>query len=79
MTRVRNGTNRVGFQLLGGESSDQHRFKLERSTDTQISWIQITMIPATNWYYGNYADTNFVANVTNYYRVRAFNIVGDST
>jgi hypothetical protein len=38
----------------------------------------IGLLAATNQISGSYSDTNPVVNVTNYYRVRAFNFIGDS-
>jgi hypothetical protein len=72
------GTEFVELFWHAAAPQDQDGFKLERSTDAQNTWTELAVIPATNYYFASYADTNFVPNVTNYYRVRAFNVVGES-
>jgi hypothetical protein len=73
-----NNQNQIYLWWYMGYPEDQDGFKLERSSDAQTTWAEIATLSATNWAYGNYTDTNFAANVTNYYRVRAFNVIGDS-
>jgi hypothetical protein len=70
--------NEIGVWWYASHPTDQDGFKIERRTGTQITWSEIALIPATNAYYASYSDTNFIPNTLNYYRVRAFNVVGNS-
>lgn len=63
---------------VAAHPQDQDGFKLERRTDLQSDWTEIAVIPAPNIYFVEYLDQTPIANLTNYYRVRAFNVVGDS-
>lgn len=71
-------TNVIHLRWSAHYPPDQEGFKLERSTDAQMTWSLIGLLAATNQISGSYSDTNPVVNVTNYYRVRAFNFIGDS-
>ena len=42
------------------------------------AWTPIATVLITNWSNGAYTDTNVVANSTNWYRVRAFSLIGTS-
>ncbi|HXI72712.1 MAG TPA: hypothetical protein VNN22_20425 [Verrucomicrobiae bacterium] len=73
-------TNQVNL-FWSDYSQDEDGFKIERASDAggnPGSWTEIGTIYATNFYYGNFTDTNATANTTNWYRVRAFNVIGIS-
>jgi hypothetical protein len=60
---------------------DQQGFKVERALDADGApgaWSEIAnlSLPETN--YGLYADSGVAAYTTNWYRVRAYNVFGDS-
>jgi hypothetical protein len=74
----RAGNSAIELWWTAAPPRDQDGFKVERRTDSAAEWAQIAFVPATNRWSSYYTDTNFVPNVTNYYRVRAFNVVGDS-
>ena len=60
---------------------DEDGFKIERAPDVSGNpgdWAEIATVNATNAYSASYSDTNVIANTTNWYRVRAFNVVGIS-
>jgi hypothetical protein len=60
---------------------DEDGFRLERAPDMSGApgiWSEIAVIFATNSYSGFYSDTNVTTLSTNWYRVRAFNVVGSS-
>jgi hypothetical protein len=61
--------------------ADADQFEVQRATDvggTAGTWTNLASINVTNTYYGRYTDTNAIANTTNWYRVRAINVVGTS-
>ena len=62
-------------------ASDEDGIRIERAPNVGSgpgAWTEITLINITNAYYGAFSDTNVTANTTNWYRVRAFNVVGIS-
>jgi glucuronoarabinoxylan endo-1,4-beta-xylanase len=62
-------------------AADEDGFRLERAPNVAGNpgaWTLIATIYATNAYYGSFTDTNVVALSTNWYRVRAFNHLGNS-
>ncbi len=62
-------------------TTDEDGFQLERAPDADGipgTWTEIAVIPGTNTWLGNYTDTNLTGLTTNWYRVRAFNVVGSS-
>src|SRR5450756_2269331 len=61
--------------------TDEDGFRLERAPDnggTAGIWTEIAVIAATNSNYVEFTDTNAIALTMNWYRVRAFNLFGDS-
>src|ERR1043166_270667 len=61
--------------------TDEDGFKIERAPDLGGSpgtWAEIATIGATNAYSAAYNDTDVTANTTNWYRLRAFNVIGIS-
>jgi titin len=73
-------TNQVNLSWYDS-SGDEDGFEIDRAPDAGGSpgtWTEIGTINATNFYYASYIDTNVTAYTTNWYRVRAFNVVGDS-
>lgn len=61
--------------------NDVDGFRIERAPDDGGMpgvWIEIGTSAATNANYAEFTDTNATALTTNWYRVRAFNLFGDS-
>ena len=56
-------------------STDESGFRIERSPDGTADWTQVYST-VTN--VSIYTDTNLIGNTTYYYRVRAYNVYGDS-
>jgi hypothetical protein len=56
-------------------SSNESGFKIERKTGSAGSWSQIKKVGSN---VTSYKDRNRSANTTYYYRVRAYNSIGDS-
>lgn len=73
------GSQSISLFWSAAAPQDQHAFALERSTAPQTGWTQIAVISATNYSHVYFDDFNFIRNTTNYYRVRAFNVVGHSS
>jgi titin len=72
-------TNTV--QLAWGYRSIEDGFDVERAPDVNGSpgtWSQIGLLNDTNVLADSFTDTNVLANSTNWYRVRAFSILGFS-
>lgn len=72
-------TNTV--QLAWGYGSLEDGFDVERAPDVNGSpgtWTQIGLLNDTNVSVDSFTDTNVMANSTNWYRVRAFSILGFS-
>ncbi|MEI6195899.1 MAG: fibronectin type III domain-containing protein, partial [Verrucomicrobiota bacterium] len=62
-------------------AADEDGFQLERAPDdggVPGTWKEIALIAITNSVSGYFADTNLTGPTTNWYRVRAFNVVGAS-
>jgi hypothetical protein len=62
-------------------AQDEDGFTIERAREVNGgpgTWREIGVVFATNEFLGSFVDTNVQAFTTNYYRVRAFNIVGQS-
>jgi predicted phage tail protein len=78
LTAQADDTNAIRLSWTAGFPFDQHGFKIERTTDVLSSWSEIATVSATNRSFSQYSDVDFVVNVTNYYRVRAFNLLGGS-
>ncbi|HEX5220865.1 MAG TPA: hypothetical protein VFZ59_14950 [Verrucomicrobiae bacterium] len=78
LTATPDDTNAIILSWAAGFPFDQHGFKIERSTNVLSSWSEIATVAATNRSFSQYRDGNFIANATNYYRVRAFNPLGVS-
>ena len=56
-------------------------FKIERAPDadgTPGAWAQIAKLAPSSYYSTDFTDTNRAADTTYWYRVRAFNWIGDS-
>jgi len=74
-------TNQAIVTWYAGYPTDQDGIKLERAPDISGNpgtWQQIATIFATNYYYGDFSDTNVQANAGYWYRARSFNLVGHS-
>ena len=56
-------------------SANENGFSIERSANQIDNWIKIGFTPADTT---TYADTGLNLNTTYYYRVSAYNVVGDS-
>jgi alpha-tubulin suppressor-like RCC1 family protein len=54
-------------------SNNEDGFEIERSTNG----ITYTLLTTTNANVTSYSDTNLIPSITYYYRVRAFNTIGD--
>lgn len=72
------GANLINLEWQAGWPLDQEGFDIERSTATQNNWSNIARIFTGYWATIRYSDTNPAVNVTNYYRVSGFNVVGKS-
>ena len=62
-------------------NADEDGFKVERAPDVgggPGAWLEISTVNETNISPGYFTDTNVMANTTNWYRVRAFNVLGIS-
>jgi titin len=60
---------------------DEDGFRLERAPDSggiPGPWTEIADIPGTNSWSGSWSDTNVTALSTNWYRVRTYNVLGNS-
>src|SRR5262249_55505319 len=74
-------TNQVNLSWNALYPYEEDGFKIERAPDAGVNpgaWTQIGAVFATNVSSAQFTDTNVVANTTNWYRVRAFNVVGNS-
>ncbi len=68
-------------QVTWGFDGVEDKFELERAPDVQGNpgtWAQIAVLNDTNVSSDSFTDTNVLANSTNWYRVRAFSIMGYS-
>ena len=80
LTAAIGDTNQVALSW-NDYATDEDGFTVERAPDVDGepgAWMQIAAINSGNAYYGSFIDTNATANTTNWYRVRAFNVVGVS-
>ena len=62
-------------------SLDADGFRIESAPDTNGTpgkWTEIGVVPSTNELFGAFIDTNVLAFTTNWYRVRASNVLGTS-
>lgn len=74
------GSNQIVLSWYSAYPYDQQGFKLERSTTVggvAGTWTQIAIL-ANNTYNGDYVDSGVTAQATYAYRVRAYNVLGDS-
>jgi len=62
--------------------ADEDAFNIERAPDNNGApgaWTELAVLPVTNLYNSiSFTDTNVTAYTTNWYRVRAFNDIGNS-
>lgn len=73
------GTNQVSLSWYA-TPPDQAGFKVERATDIEGlpgTWKQIGVV-LTNDYFAGFIDRSVEKNAAYWYRVRAFNVLGDS-